>query len=184
MGFEPTTPTLARLCSTPELHPHGASRYAAPRALYAPSSPDTQQARGRRAEAAGGASAAGDAAKRRRLCDKPPSFRGRRLGLTERGRSSGVEHNLAKVGVVSSNLIARSKYDRRINLIELAAERRPPRAPSTSGKVGGAMSLSDELVRRPDGTPRAGDRTMRPRVSGRPVQNGEKSARPIGVRDL
>jgi hypothetical protein len=27
---------------------------------------------------------------------------------TERGRSSGVEHNLAKVGVVSSNLIARS----------------------------------------------------------------------------
>ena len=26
----------------------------------------------------------------------------------ERGRSSGVEHNLAKVGVVSSNLIARS----------------------------------------------------------------------------
>ena len=33
MGFEPTTPTLARLCSTPELHPHpapGASRlYAA-----------------------------------------------------------------------------------------------------------------------------------------------------------
>ena len=22
MGFEPTTPTLARLCSTPELHPH------------------------------------------------------------------------------------------------------------------------------------------------------------------
>ncbi len=26
-----------------------------------------------------------------------------------RGRSSGVEHNLAKVGVVSSNLIARSK---------------------------------------------------------------------------
>ncbi len=25
-----------------------------------------------------------------------------------RGRSSGVEHNLAKVGVVSSNLIARS----------------------------------------------------------------------------
>jgi hypothetical protein len=26
------------------------------------------------------------------------------------GRSSGVEHNLAKVGVVSSNLIARSKF--------------------------------------------------------------------------
>ncbi len=24
MGFEPTTPTLARLCSTPELHPLGA----------------------------------------------------------------------------------------------------------------------------------------------------------------
>lgn len=22
MGFEPTTPTLARLCSTPELRPH------------------------------------------------------------------------------------------------------------------------------------------------------------------
>src|SRR5690625_4649325 len=28
--------------------------------------------------------------------------------LTRCGRSSGVEHNLAKVGVVSSNLIARS----------------------------------------------------------------------------
>src|SRR3546814_7649203 len=28
----------------------------------------------------------------------------------ERGRSSGAEHNLAKVGVVSSNLIARSKF--------------------------------------------------------------------------
>jgi hypothetical protein len=28
MGFEPTTPTLARLCSTPELHPHDASRRA------------------------------------------------------------------------------------------------------------------------------------------------------------
>ena len=25
MGFEPTTPTLARLCSTPELHPRGLS---------------------------------------------------------------------------------------------------------------------------------------------------------------
>jgi hypothetical protein len=24
MGFEPTTPTLARLCSTPELRPHAA----------------------------------------------------------------------------------------------------------------------------------------------------------------
>lgn len=30
----------------------------------------------------------------------------------ERGRSSGVEHNLAKVGVVSSNLIARSNINR------------------------------------------------------------------------
>ena len=28
------------------------------------------------------------------------------------GRSSGVEHNLAKVGVVSSNLIARSKFSK------------------------------------------------------------------------
>ena len=30
--------------------------------------------------------------------------------LPPSGRSSGVEHNLAKVGVVSSNLIARSIY--------------------------------------------------------------------------
>ncbi len=30
-----------------------------------------------------------------------------------RGRSSGVEHNLAKVGVVSSNLIARSRFSYR-----------------------------------------------------------------------
>ncbi len=27
MGFEPTTPTLARLCSTPELHPHSDLRF-------------------------------------------------------------------------------------------------------------------------------------------------------------
>jgi hypothetical protein len=27
MGFEPTTPTLARLCSTPELHPHPKEAY-------------------------------------------------------------------------------------------------------------------------------------------------------------
>ena len=33
---------------------------------------------------------------------------------TERGRSSGVEHNLAKVGVVSSNLIARSNFSHQI----------------------------------------------------------------------
>jgi hypothetical protein len=32
MGFEPTTPTLARLCSTPELHPH-------PRRVKRPSAP-------------------------------------------------------------------------------------------------------------------------------------------------
>jgi hypothetical protein len=32
-----------------------------------------------------------------------------RIGLTECGRSSVVEHNLAKVGVESSNLFARSK---------------------------------------------------------------------------
>jgi hypothetical protein len=31
---------------------------------------------------------------------------------TPSGRSSGVEHNLAKVRVVSSNLIARSKYQK------------------------------------------------------------------------
>ncbi len=30
--------------------------------------------------------------------------------LTERGRSSGVEHNLAKVGVEGSNPFARSKF--------------------------------------------------------------------------
>ncbi len=32
------------------------------------------------------------------------------MGLTERGRSSVVEHNLAKVGVESSNLFARSRF--------------------------------------------------------------------------
>ena len=36
------------------------------------------------------------------------------------GRSSGVEHNLAKVGVVSSNLIARSKFPNNNNEILLA----------------------------------------------------------------
>lgn len=29
MGFEPTTPTLARLCSTPELRPHSVKRLIA-----------------------------------------------------------------------------------------------------------------------------------------------------------
>jgi hypothetical protein len=33
---------------------------------------------------------------------------GRKAGFEERGRSSVVEHNLAKVGVESSNLFARS----------------------------------------------------------------------------
>ena len=32
MGFEPTTPTLARLCSTPELRPHPEARSRPPRA--------------------------------------------------------------------------------------------------------------------------------------------------------
>jgi hypothetical protein len=45
MGFEPTTPTLARLCSTPELHPHDALRPAAPPRLYAPTSAFTQRPR-------------------------------------------------------------------------------------------------------------------------------------------
>ena len=40
----------------------------------------------------------------------------------ERGRSSGVEHNLAKVGVVSSNLIARSNFSK-INDCGLACPR-------------------------------------------------------------
>ena len=43
MGFEPTTPTLARLCSTPELHPHDALRPAAPRRLYASTSASAQR---------------------------------------------------------------------------------------------------------------------------------------------
>lgn len=34
--------------------------------------------------------------------------------IMKRGRSSGVEHNLAKVGVVGSNPIARSSFDRSI----------------------------------------------------------------------
>ena len=36
---------------------------------------------------------------------------------TECGRSSGVEHNLAKVGVVGSNPIARSKFSPMISII-------------------------------------------------------------------
>ena len=32
------------------------------------------------------------------------------LNLTRRGNSSGVEHNLAKVGVASSNLVSRSIF--------------------------------------------------------------------------
>ena len=33
MGFEPTTPTLARLCSTPELRPRSDPRLLSPSAL-------------------------------------------------------------------------------------------------------------------------------------------------------
>jgi hypothetical protein len=43
------------------------------------------------------------------LADPLPSYDMDRAG---RGRSSGVEHDLAKVGVVGSNPIARSKYSR------------------------------------------------------------------------
>ena len=42
-GFEPSTPTLARLCSTPELHPHPWDGAAAPWALYAVKPPTLQQ---------------------------------------------------------------------------------------------------------------------------------------------
>src|SRR6266702_6751242 len=44
MGFEPTTPTLARLCSTPELHPHPKRGYAAKAAnsSYAKTGPALQ----------------------------------------------------------------------------------------------------------------------------------------------
>ena len=37
-GFEPSTPTLARLCSTPELHPHPTA--SPPAALMAQRSPE------------------------------------------------------------------------------------------------------------------------------------------------
>jgi hypothetical protein len=36
MGFEPTTPTLARLCSTPELRPHDAPAAWGPRYIGKP----------------------------------------------------------------------------------------------------------------------------------------------------
>ena len=36
------------------------------------------------------------------------------------GRSSGVEHNLAKVRVVSSNLIARSNFSNKMNVLNSA----------------------------------------------------------------
>src|SRR6266700_426926 len=47
MGFEPTTPTLARLCSTPELHPHPKRGYAAKAAnsSYAKTGPALQPMR-------------------------------------------------------------------------------------------------------------------------------------------
>ena len=41
---------------------------------------------------------------------------------TERGRSSGVEHNLAKVRVESSNLFARSSWDKQYQ----GFKKRPP----------------------------------------------------------
>ena len=49
-------------------------------------------------------------AKAEGLCEKPPlDFSGaRHRASAERGRSSGVEHNLAKVGVGRSNRLARS----------------------------------------------------------------------------
>ncbi len=38
---------------------------------------------------------------------------------TKCGRSSGVEHNLAKVRVVSSNLIARSSFSKKLSFREV-----------------------------------------------------------------
>ena len=40
-----------------------------------------------------------------------------RTPLTERGRSSGVEHNLAKVGVEGSNPFARSKIFKNVRAL-------------------------------------------------------------------
>jgi hypothetical protein len=44
MGFEPTTPTLARLCSTPELHPHSRTGSGCPHEgdTYGPVHPHLQ----------------------------------------------------------------------------------------------------------------------------------------------
>jgi hypothetical protein len=47
----------------------------------------------------------------------PRSF-GRLVPATGRGRSSGVEHNLAKVGVEGSNPFARSRILQNINALE------------------------------------------------------------------
>ncbi len=48
-----------------------------------------------------------------------PSFQGLDQGLDalERGRSSGVEHDLAKVGVEGSNPFARSIFFNKINVL-------------------------------------------------------------------
>ena len=45
-----------------------------------------------------------------------------RTRLTERGRSSGVEHNLAKVGVEGSNPFARSNFPMEISGLERSFE--------------------------------------------------------------
>src|SRR5208337_663555 len=42
-GFEPSTPTLARLCSTPELHPHPWADASASWGLYAANAWTLQQ---------------------------------------------------------------------------------------------------------------------------------------------
>src|SRR5713226_4663523 len=46
-GFEPSTPTLARLCSTPELHPHPSPGPATKRAAWSPEEWATYAKRGR-----------------------------------------------------------------------------------------------------------------------------------------
>ena len=46
-----------------------------------------------------------------------PNHADGRTTLLGRGCSSGVEHNLAKVGVVGSNPIARSKYRRNYSVL-------------------------------------------------------------------
>ena len=98
------------------------------------------------------------------------------------GCSSGVEHNLAKVGVEGSNPFARSKKSHEINRIGRRPAGRLPLAPSAS-----ARARRDRFRRSPDAErftppPSNSPRNSLPHRAARPACRAALSCRRISIR--